>query len=130
MHKILFYNKFIICLYMFRAQCAHHQEVKIVLYNISYHHTCRWPSRVLSRLITKIIRRCTVSKTSKQVHDNTRYLTQSISARVFITSYIQYTGNCVCSGYCKHATARTVSSCCIFSTQFSHCVYFTDRKQR
>jgi len=29
---------------MFRAICAHHQEVKIVLYNIWYHHTCRWPS--------------------------------------------------------------------------------------
>jgi hypothetical protein len=45
MHKILFYNKFIIRLYMFRALCAHHQEVKIVLYSIWYHHTCRWPSR-------------------------------------------------------------------------------------
>ena len=45
MHKILFYNKFIIYLYMFRALCAHHQEVKIVLYSIWYHHTCRWPSR-------------------------------------------------------------------------------------
>ena len=44
MHKILFYNTFIICLYMFRALCAHHQEVKIVLYSIWYHHTCRWPS--------------------------------------------------------------------------------------
>ena len=44
MHKILFYNNFIICLYMFRALCAHHQEVKIVLYSIWYHHTCRWPS--------------------------------------------------------------------------------------
>ena len=44
MHKILFYNKFIICLYMFRALCAHHQAVKIVLYSIWYHHTCRWPS--------------------------------------------------------------------------------------
>jgi len=30
MHKFLFYNKFIICLYMFRALCAHHQEAKIV----------------------------------------------------------------------------------------------------
>jgi len=30
MHKILFYNKFIKSLYMFRALCAHHQEVKIV----------------------------------------------------------------------------------------------------
>jgi len=51
MHKILFYNKFIICLYMFRALCAHHHEVKIVLYNICYHHTCRWPSgaQVLSQ---------------------------------------------------------------------------------
>ena len=31
--QILFFNKFIICLYMFRALCAHHQEVKIVLYS-------------------------------------------------------------------------------------------------
>ena len=29
MHKFLFYNTFIICLYMFRALCAHHQEVKL-----------------------------------------------------------------------------------------------------
>jgi len=42
MHKIFFYNKFIIRLYMFRALCAHHQEVKIVLYSIWYHHTFRW----------------------------------------------------------------------------------------
>jgi len=37
----LFYNKFIMRLYMFRALCAHHQEVKIVLYSIWCHHTCR-----------------------------------------------------------------------------------------
>jgi abortive infection bacteriophage resistance protein len=30
MHKILFYHKFIKSIYMFRAICAHHQEVKIV----------------------------------------------------------------------------------------------------
>ena len=35
----LFYNKFISCPYMFRAPCAHRQEVKIVLYSLSYHHT-------------------------------------------------------------------------------------------
>jgi len=29
---------------MFRALCAHHQEVKTVLYSIWYRHTCRWPS--------------------------------------------------------------------------------------
>jgi hypothetical protein len=39
MHKFLFYNKFIKCLYMFRALLAHHQEVKMVLYSIRYHHT-------------------------------------------------------------------------------------------
>ena len=39
MHKILFYNNFISRFYMFRAPCAHRQEVKIVLYSIWYHHT-------------------------------------------------------------------------------------------
>ena len=35
----LFYNKFISCIYMFRAPFAHRQEVKIVLYSLWYHHT-------------------------------------------------------------------------------------------
>jgi len=35
----LFYNKLISYLYMFRAPCAHRQEVKIVLYSLWYHHT-------------------------------------------------------------------------------------------
>ena len=35
----MFYNKFILCLYMFRASCAHRQEVKIVLYSLWYNHT-------------------------------------------------------------------------------------------
>ena len=39
MHKILFYNKFIIRFYMFRALFAHHQEVEIVLYSIWCRHT-------------------------------------------------------------------------------------------
>ena len=30
----LFYNKFILCLYIFRAPCAHRQEVKIIFYSI------------------------------------------------------------------------------------------------
>ena len=33
-HKFLFYNKFIIFLYTFRAPCAYCQEVNIVLYSI------------------------------------------------------------------------------------------------
>ena len=41
MHNILFYDKIISCLYMFRATCAHRQEVKIVLYSLWYHHTYR-----------------------------------------------------------------------------------------
>jgi hypothetical protein len=47
-----FYNKFISCLYMFRALCAHRQEVKIVLYSLWYHHTetSEWSK------ITKIIK--------------------------------------------------------------------------
>ena len=40
----LFYNKFISCLYMFRAPCAHREEGKIVLYSLWYHHIYRWPS--------------------------------------------------------------------------------------
>jgi len=32
----LFYNNFISCLYMFRAPCAHRQEVKIVLHSLWY----------------------------------------------------------------------------------------------
>jgi len=44
MYKILFYNKFIIRLYMFRALGAHHQEVKLY-YTVSGIVTlCRWPS--------------------------------------------------------------------------------------
>jgi hypothetical protein len=35
---------------MFRALCAHHQGVKIVLYSIWYRHTCRWPSGAQSSL--------------------------------------------------------------------------------
>ena len=76
MLKILFYNKFIICLYMFCALCAHHQEVKIVLYSIWYHHTvhgtatykcddtrcCIIQFCALSWLITKIILKCTAAK--------------------------------------------------------------------
>ena len=54
MHKFLFYNKFIIWLYMFRALCAHHQEVKIVLYSIWYHHTetSEWSKITKTQILT------------------------------------------------------------------------------
>jgi hypothetical protein len=31
---------------------AHHQEVKIILYDLWYHHTCRWPSGAQGTSIT------------------------------------------------------------------------------
>jgi len=39
MHKICFTISFISYVYMFRALCAHHQEVKIALYSLWYRHT-------------------------------------------------------------------------------------------
>ena len=56
MHKTLFYNKFISCLYMFRASYAHHQEAKIVLYSIWYHHTetSEWSKITKITKVTKI----------------------------------------------------------------------------
>ena len=52
----LFYNKFISCLYMFRAPCAHRQEVKIVLHSLWYHHTetSGWSKITKITKITKI----------------------------------------------------------------------------
>jgi len=44
MYKFLFYNKFIIFLYMFRALLCSSSGGQILLYSISYRHTCRWPS--------------------------------------------------------------------------------------
>jgi len=40
----LFYNTFIITLYMFRALYAHHQEVELYLCNIWYRPLSQWPS--------------------------------------------------------------------------------------
>jgi len=40
MHK-MFCNKFMSCLYMFRAPCAHRHEVRIVLYSLWYQHIYR-----------------------------------------------------------------------------------------
>ena len=37
--QIIVHNEFILCLYMFRALCADHQEANIVLYSIWYRHT-------------------------------------------------------------------------------------------
>jgi len=39
MHEFLFYNKFIICLYMFRALFCSSSDGQIVLYSIWNRHT-------------------------------------------------------------------------------------------
>ena len=41
----LFHNKFYFIPLHVSSTCAHHQEVKIVLHSLWYHHTYRWPSR-------------------------------------------------------------------------------------
>jgi len=41
MHKFLYYNKFIIFLYMFRALLCSSSGGVIVLYSIWYHHTLK-----------------------------------------------------------------------------------------
>ena len=45
------------------STCAYHQEVKIALHSLWYHHTYRWPSSARDGHL-----RCTVSKTSKFIH--------------------------------------------------------------
>jgi len=44
-HKILFYNKFISFLYMFRAHVFIVRRSKLLLYSLWYQHTYRWPFR-------------------------------------------------------------------------------------
>jgi len=39
----LFHNKFYFMPLYVSSICAHHQEVKIALHSIWYHHTYRWP---------------------------------------------------------------------------------------
>jgi hypothetical protein len=41
----LFHNKFYFTPLHVSSTCAHHQEVKIALRSLWYHHTYRWPSR-------------------------------------------------------------------------------------
>jgi len=41
----LFYNKFYFMPLHVSSTCVHHQEVKIALHSLWYHHTYRWPSR-------------------------------------------------------------------------------------
>jgi len=41
----LFHSKFYFMPLHVSSTCAHHQEVKIALHNLWYHHTYKWPSR-------------------------------------------------------------------------------------
>jgi len=48
----VFHNKFHFMPLHVSSTCAHHQEVKIALHSLWYHHTCRWLSRAQSSLST------------------------------------------------------------------------------
>ena len=115
MHKILFYNKFIIFLYMFRALCAHHQGVKIVLYSIGYRHneTREWSK------ITKI-------QFYKYEHIVVKFMYEFFGCDYcvllnLLTPNVDYSGR----------TAQLTSKCCIlyiYSTNigtenFKHGIY-------
>ena len=54
MHELFFYNN-LLCLNMFRALCAHYQEVNILLYNVWYHDTCKWHNMCTERLPTGVM---------------------------------------------------------------------------
>ena len=41
MHKILFYNRFYFMPLHISSTCAHHQQVKVALHSLWYHHTYR-----------------------------------------------------------------------------------------
>jgi len=52
------------------STCAHHQEVKIALHSLWYHHTCRWPSRAhlyMFRAHVLIIRRSKLHYTASGI---------------------------------------------------------------
>jgi len=48
----LFRNKFYFMHLHVSSTCAQHQEVKIALHSLWYHHTYRWPSRARDVLLT------------------------------------------------------------------------------
>ena len=97
MHKFLFYNKFIICLYMFRALFVHHQEVKNVLYSIWYHHTCRWPPGAQFERKNTLLLSVSVLKYSPCL--------ESVCTRVF-TVFFSLSYHCQCCHLCMHFMRR------------------------
>jgi len=75
MHKICFTISFISCLYMFRALCAHHQEVKIALHSFWYHHAyrcdgTRWDARSAKRQICVMFNKAFFFRKSCRLWDN------------------------------------------------------------
>ena len=72
----LFYNKFYFVPLHVSSTYAHHQEVKIALHSLWYHHTYRWPSRVLcvdDRLVCRSICSCIPDGHLHRVHETATY---------------------------------------------------------
>ena len=77
MHKFLFYKKFIICLYMFRALCAHHRTtiLPLVLYGCETWSLTRreeWKLRVFENMVLRRVfrpRRDEVTREWRRLHN-------------------------------------------------------------
>ena len=55
------------------STCAHHQEVKIALHSLWYHHTYRWPSGAREKIKTQIFRPIIFFlRKSRAVYEKTR----------------------------------------------------------
>jgi len=48
----LFHNKFYFMPLHVSSTCAHHQEVKIALHSLWYHHTCRCDDELCNAILT------------------------------------------------------------------------------
>ena len=55
MHKIFVSQKVYFMPLHVSSTCDHHQEVKIALHSLWYHHTYRWPSRAQKDLVIQAI---------------------------------------------------------------------------
>jgi len=87
----VFHNKFYFMPLHVSSTCAHHQEVKIALHSLWYHHTYRWQSRarverglVLKRIVKQILCINLVKYWDKytEMHGQQNVRIQGVSKRV------------------------------------------------
>jgi len=52
MHKSFVLQVYLMPLHV-SSTCVHHQEIKIALHSLWYHHTYRWPSHALVQVVAR-----------------------------------------------------------------------------